>query len=292
MKRFVKKFLIITFFTSFFSQEIFAQSIRFTSFDDRPTCESSKGIWREFGNNCTDGCYQKLDQFAVCGESITYGCDCGKGRCWDGDQCTLLKDYKKAFDKEQEANLEKIEEEKKKRHAEAKLNEQMMMQKFATQLAGGAQQNNAVDFFGSAADTKSDQSFSGNNLAEFYKTAPNQPQAAAPQAPVITAVTQAPTPTPPVVQQPIATQPTVTDVTGQQANTNVPPLFLQQEQAKQAAANANAPGGIAVPTNMVPSQNSNGAMTPPKSDSIKSLKAIDPLSGSVPPGLPEVPLPK
>lgn len=165
--KFSKNLYFLRFFSAFFSVEVFAQSARSTSFDDRPVCESSKGIWREFGNACVDGCTSKLDQFAVCSAAITYGCDCGTGRCWDGDSCVSLKSYKKIFDEEQEEERKNTAEAKKKRKEESKQNEQAIMQKFVNQVTSAdSQQSN---------DPKN-TILSGNNLAEFYKNAP-KPQA-------------------------------------------------------------------------------------------------------------------
>jgi hypothetical protein len=296
VKNFLNIFTFLTFFIAFFSSEIFAQSIRFTSFDDRPICESSKGIWREFGNGCTDECYAKLDQFSVCSDAITYGCDCGKGRCWDGNQCVILRNYKKLFDQEQEKDAKVLSEAKKKRKDEAKANEQAMMEKFVSQISSGApsdgdsanpNQQPGITNVGSPVGAIS----SGNNLSQFYKNAlpsePNQNQQQA-QQPAIQQPIVIPTiPDQPQIQQSQLLPPV--DTNAQKPNSTVPPLFLQQEQAKEqakqaaaAAANPAQPAnGIAVPSTLLPSKNSQ----PPKPP------AIDPLTGSVPPGLPEIPLP-
>lgn len=105
----------------------YSQELRSTSFDDRPTCESAKGVWRQFGNSCVDECHPKLDSFSVCAQAITYGCDCGKGRCWDGETCVMLKDYKKIFDIEKEEEEKILAEARKQRQEAAKANEKSIM---------------------------------------------------------------------------------------------------------------------------------------------------------------------
>jgi hypothetical protein len=105
----------------------YSQELRSTSFDDRPTCESAKGVWRQFGNSCVDECRPKLDSFSVCAQAITYGCDCGKGRCWDGETCVMLKDYKKIFDIEKEEEEKILAEARKQRQEAAKANEKFIM---------------------------------------------------------------------------------------------------------------------------------------------------------------------
>ena len=88
-----KKILLISilFFCSAFS--------RSTTFDDRTSCEESKGAWRQFGNSCADECEAKLDEFAFCTDLVISACECGKSRCWNDEvkSCAALSDYKKIF---------------------------------------------------------------------------------------------------------------------------------------------------------------------------------------------------
>ena len=114
-----KKLLTILFF-AFLSFDVCAQNSRETSFDQRPACEEAKGVWREFGNGCLDQCRPKLDRFAICTQAIQSGCDCGKSKCWDGETCVALKDYKKLYDKEVSEEKVVLEVEKKARKAKYK----------------------------------------------------------------------------------------------------------------------------------------------------------------------------
>ena len=103
----MKKFALSTLFLFSFliaPSLVNAQFARSTSFDDRPICEESKGIWREFGNGCADNCESKFDKYEVCTTAITYACDCGKGRCWNKNKCIAMSAYKVIFDKEAEEN--------------------------------------------------------------------------------------------------------------------------------------------------------------------------------------------
>lgn len=105
--------IAVFFFCSAFS--------RSTTFDDRSICEKSQGVWREYGNICVDECEAKLDQFALCSAATTFGCECGKSRCWNDEKktCVELKDYKKIFLARQKEEKKLAEEAKKKREAEA-----------------------------------------------------------------------------------------------------------------------------------------------------------------------------
>ena len=53
-------------------------------------CAQEGGEWREFPNTCVDSCDAARDEYAVCGQALTYGCDCGDGMCWDGQTCVEI----------------------------------------------------------------------------------------------------------------------------------------------------------------------------------------------------------
>ena len=53
-------------------------------------CGEEGGEWREFPNTCVDSCEAARDEHAVCGQALTYGCDCGDGMCWDGQTCVEI----------------------------------------------------------------------------------------------------------------------------------------------------------------------------------------------------------
>ena len=91
----MRKFLFIFLFINFIIAQVsLAQTIRHTSFDGRENCQISKGVWREFGNGCVDSCKSKMDRIMICSMAITYGCDCGKESCWDGEICVKINDFK------------------------------------------------------------------------------------------------------------------------------------------------------------------------------------------------------
>jgi len=111
----LKKYIaIICFFILFFySNNINANIIRPTTFDERPQCEKSHGMWRDFGNSCADKCEHKFQKYPYCSNAIIYSCDCGKNRCLYEDSCIDIAEYKNIHDKniaqqqlEQKAYLE------------------------------------------------------------------------------------------------------------------------------------------------------------------------------------------
>jgi hypothetical protein len=87
------------FLNAIFSNPLLAQNIRQTSFDDRPFCEQNAGIWRKYGNDCANDCYQELSRYHNCLNKIVYSCDCGIKRCWDGKKCLKITEYKSIFNK-------------------------------------------------------------------------------------------------------------------------------------------------------------------------------------------------
>ena len=46
-------------------------------------CKNSSGAWRNFPDACVDSCRPPGSAQYFCGETITQGCDCGKGKCWN-----------------------------------------------------------------------------------------------------------------------------------------------------------------------------------------------------------------
>jgi hypothetical protein len=139
----MKKFFLILFLIGvFFGQEIFAQIARPTSFDDRPICQETKGVWRQFGNGCADDCRSKFDQFSICTQALIYGCDCGKNRCWNGEKCVLQKNYKETYDLEIAAEKKSLDKAKEERKIAAKENEQKIISKFVVQDPNNQNSNN------------------------------------------------------------------------------------------------------------------------------------------------------
>lgn len=159
-----------------FSLDAAAQVMRPTSFDGRSSCEKSKGVWRQFGNGCGDECYSKFDQFAVCPETITSACDCGKGSCWNSGEvensgsCISLSEYQRIFDKQQSEEKVLLEKAKKERLSRYKKQRRKMMDQYV-QSAGAAPAAPSADGKANVAS---------NNLSTFYnKPASNVQQQAA-----------------------------------------------------------------------------------------------------------------
>ena len=184
-----KKILLISilFFCSAFS--------RSTTFDDRTSCEDSKGAWRQFGNSCADECEAKLDEFAFCTDLVISACECGKSRCWNDEvkSCAALSDYKKIFVARQKEEKKIADAARKKREEEAAEEQETIISNIT----------NIVKTPGA-------------------KTAANETPKTTENPPI--------NPPGPVVSQ---------------SSPTIPPLFLQQEKAKQDAkkeAEKNNPG--------------------------------------------------
>jgi endonuclease/exonuclease/phosphatase family metal-dependent hydrolase len=50
-------------------------------------CESVGGNWQKFRNNCVDRCSLVTNPDQPCLRVITWACECGLDRCWDGTTC-------------------------------------------------------------------------------------------------------------------------------------------------------------------------------------------------------------
>jgi hypothetical protein len=90
----------------------FAQNIRPTNFDQRPACEQTGGVWRQYGNSCNDNCQSRFEQYPNCLNSITYNCDCGPNHCWNGDKCLTNREYKITFERLKRKKLQEIANQK------------------------------------------------------------------------------------------------------------------------------------------------------------------------------------
>ena len=214
----------------------FAQIPRSTSFDDRPVCEESKGMWREFGNSCVDDCEAKFDKFAVCARDITFSCDCGKGRCWNEKSCFDLAEYKKIFDAKQEEERKLLEQQKKKRQKAAKQNNNEIMKRLAQKYTSDSQANvseninNQISNYTNAKDGDKN-SAPKNNYATILKDKIPQDKSQNVNTDSLTNISNfdfSQNNQKSNSQIPVISQSTVED------NPPVPAMFLQQEQAKQA----------------------------------------------------------
>ncbi len=241
--------LFVIFVLFILSHPVFADIGRSTSFDDRDVCEKTKGVWREFGNSLGDNCEAKFDQFSIAAQVLTYACDCGKSKCWNGDKCVAMLDYKKVFDQKQEAERAKMAEAKKARHQAYQNNSSAIIQAMVSKTAV-------------ATDTGSVAG--NNNVSQFYdKLMPGSsvPALSAAVAPIADNVNQqtqqfinqggdavrqvqegplgkvfsVPKKENPIVQDPSAANAPATPADDAQ-NAGPTPFFLQQqEKAKQAA---------------------------------------------------------
>lgn len=120
----MKKILVIAAILFFLPASLQASN-RAISFEERPICEQSKGVWREFGDACANNCSDKFDEFRVCSKAVTYSCDCGINRCWHEQKCISNSTYKIIFDKEKEQSDKELAQRKKEREEKAKNDPQM-----------------------------------------------------------------------------------------------------------------------------------------------------------------------
>lgn len=133
MKNILFIFLLINFFSV---QNSYSQTIRSTSFENRGICEKDNGVWREFGNGCTDGCAAKVDKYTICTMALTYSCDCGKGRCWEAGTCFSIRDYKKVYSEKQAKNEARLNRLKKARKKEFERNKLSIMNRLSKKSGG------------------------------------------------------------------------------------------------------------------------------------------------------------
>lgn len=159
-----KTYLVAMFFLIFFLVNALAGIDRKTTFDNRPICESNKGVWREYGNGCVDECFAKFDELAVCTYARTFGCDCGKGKCWDNDKCMAVIEYKKIFDEIKERDIESMSQAKRKRIAQAKKYQNDLVTRMITNRSALT-----VAKFNEKDQVVGHKNFSNNNYGEIYR---------------------------------------------------------------------------------------------------------------------------
>jgi hypothetical protein len=157
-----KKFFLIVFFVLLIDQA-HADLGRKTSFDNRQQCEENKGVWREFGNGCVDECFTKFDEFGVCTYARTFGCDCGKGKCWNGEECVGVLVYKKIYDNLKQREFEEMSQAKKKRIAEAKKYQQDLVRRMIENRS-----SLTVAKFNADDVVVPHNNFSNNNYSDVY----------------------------------------------------------------------------------------------------------------------------
>jgi hypothetical protein len=126
-----------------------------TTFEDRLICEvENRGVWREFGDVCSDDCNSKFDKLKICDRAIRFSCDCGAGRCWSDKKCLLISDYKKTYEDNLKEEELRLSEEKIYREAEAKANVKIITEKL---VSGAGNRSMSIDIEGAV-----------NNYSEFY----------------------------------------------------------------------------------------------------------------------------
>lgn len=56
---------------------------------EKDICEREGGEWALFNNGCVDSCeYRRNTNQVMCTQALTYGCYCGKEKCWDSEEKT------------------------------------------------------------------------------------------------------------------------------------------------------------------------------------------------------------
>ncbi len=211
-------FILASFFSLISWSEAPAQITRSTTFDDRSLCEEVKGVWRQFGNGCADHCEPKFDEFIICTQNTIYACDCGKGRCWNGETCVSLESYKKIYEAKVDKERKILDEAREKRKALAKESEQAILAKLMKKDEKAA----------------SSPSSPTSNATQLQQNAQKIRGALIPSA--NTDNDEIPPLSP---EQEAALKKRIQN---RRENATVPPLFLQREQAKQALSNLQNQG--------------------------------------------------
>lgn len=271
--------LILIFFASAAPLKSWAQITRSTSFDLREICEKSKGVWRQFGNGCVDECESKFDKYKVCSNSASFGCDCGKNRCFADDSCIMLSDYQKIFAIKQEEEKRLLDEAKEKRKSDASAYRQEMMEKFVNAANAQAQ--------GQTYDSTGKDPAPRTNFPDVYKKImpdSNLVQQFAPAQPQVQIVT-------PVEGQIIAVPNSGQIVSQTPSSAEVPmaqptPFFLkQQEQLQKVEAEKKLAEEISKKLQEEAAKKTGSPQTTPQK---KEEPKVDEFAI---PGLPVIPLP-
>ncbi len=158
--------LVLVLLLTLTSRVAWAEFARSTTFDDREVCVKERGVWREYGNSLADNCEAKMDRFAIASQVVTFSCDCGKNRCWNGEHCTSLSDFKKIYEANQEKENKKIVQQRKKRSEQyrALSNERIIA------LAKNTSESNNSNITDNQSQNSNNQAKTvsmGNNLSQF-----------------------------------------------------------------------------------------------------------------------------
>ncbi len=267
------KRLLFTVLLVILCKAAFALSSRPTSFEDRASCEESKGVWRQFGNGCADNCEAKLDEFSVCTQSLIYSCECGQKRCWNNNSCVLMsefeKDYKFKKNEEQKALLAT----RKKREALFKANRNKILANFTSQ--GGS--NNQK--------TTQENLIKDSQQIDLGKNRESKIVINNPEVPINENKN--------VETDLSAIQPPAENTNSPDASSSeVPPLFLQK-QAKEQQGKDQKIEESKTPESEKNTNSTNKTNNEDKSNSNSNTNSSTPKAPPVPlpPGLPEIKLP-
>lgn len=238
-----------------FSVSVRAEFSRATSFDDRGSCEKTKGVWREFGNSLGDSCEAKFDQFAIAPQVVTYACDCGKNKCWNGEKCVLMQEYKQLFDKRQEKNKRKIEEAKNARSEEYRENSNERLQGLISKVVADPNNsnnqnsnNNMAQFSDKLpADSNKNSSANGTGLGKYITIPEDVKNSGATN----NAAIPFPTPVSNVPDQvPVVVTPALNS---ESISAGPTPFFLQQQEKAKQESSSGASNKATKPDSSLPS---------------------------------------
>ncbi len=251
----------------------FALSSRPTSFEDRTSCEESKGVWRQFGNGCADNCEAKLDEFSVCTQSLIYSCECGQKRCWNNNSCVLMSEFEKDYKIKKNAEQKSLSAARKKREALFKANRNKILANFSGQNGSNnqnASQENLVQ--------DSQQIDLGKNRES--KIVINNPEVPISENKNVETDLSAIQP------------PAENTNSSENSSSEVPPLFLQK-QAKEQQAKDQKIEEVKTPESEKNTNSANKTNNENKSSSNSNANSSTPKAPPVPlpPGLPEIKLP-
>lgn len=218
--------LLMTILT-FSSFPSFSQIVRPTSFEGRIMCEKSYGVWRQFGNGCADECYSKFNEFSTCTDTIVSACDCGKGSCWDSEsgQCILFSEYQKIFDIKQEEERKILEEARNERKERFENYRRQVMQGFVQNYVPTQNSSDNLNKFYKKEVSSRGGSNNSSARNNRFRNDANLPQ------PVNTAFIA--DEVDPSQKEKVLSSSAITP--------NIPPSFLEKEQAQKAAAKDKLP---------------------------------------------------
>lgn len=161
----MKKFLCLALLLLFTSATALSKSN-----DSAPTkelCEKQSGLWREFGNDCADNCKPKFNKLSICTQLVTFACDCGENKCFEGGMCVSNLVYQKFFEEKQAKEQKILEKQKVKRVKEFKEKKEELVRKIMENKSQAQNQEQGRNIFDSKDATKSPTGV--NNYSDLSK---------------------------------------------------------------------------------------------------------------------------